>query len=196
MSEVSEAIDAPQPTTESPERLQELLNRLNAMRPRLIRTMVEGGLCNKEEAEDIFGEVVLKILKNPTRFSGGEYANNYFYRAVSNHALNLIRNRKNRSKLLAKHSETTPTSSEGLRELELRSQQQKIRALLRPHLEGLSQIHREILALRYEQDMQYDEIAAELTIEMGTVMSRLSRAKKALRERLDPETEEALKKLL
>ena len=45
---------------------------------------------------------------------------------------------------------------------------------------------REILALRHFRDLEYHEIAEELRIPIGTVMSRLFHARRRLRERLEP----------
>src|SRR5262249_8605405 len=44
----------------------------------------------------------------------------------------------------------------------------------------LSAAHREVMALREEQDMTYQEIAERIGIPTGTVMSRLARARAAL----------------
>jgi RNA polymerase sigma factor (sigma-70 family) len=54
-------------------------------------------------------------------------------------------------------------------------------------MEELSRDHREILSLRYYSDLSYAEIADTLAIKLGTVMSRLSRAKGRLMEAIgDP----------
>ena len=44
--------------------------------------------------------------------------------------------------------------------------------------------YREILLLCEVEEMSYQEIAETLSVPMGTVMSRLSRARKTLRDRL------------
>ncbi len=49
-------------------------------------------------------------------------------------------------------------------------------------LAGLSAEHREVLALRELEEMSYREIADITRIPIGTVMSRLARAREALRE--------------
>ena len=51
-------------------------------------------------------------------------------------------------------------------------------------LQTLSEPHREILVLFYLSDMSYEELAYSLDIAPGTVMSRLNRARAALKARL------------
>ena len=56
------------------------------------------------------------------------------------------------------------------------------RGLLSHLLATLSEEHREILVLREIEEMSYVQIAAITNIALGTVMSRLARARAALRE--------------
>jgi RNA polymerase sigma-70 factor (ECF subfamily) len=53
----------------------------------------------------------------------------------------------------------------------------------------LPQEHREVLVLREVEDLDYREIASVLQIPIGTVMSRLARARAGLRARLPQDTE-------
>jgi RNA polymerase sigma-70 factor (ECF subfamily) len=53
-------------------------------------------------------------------------------------------------------------------------------------LERLSEGAREILLLRYQQELSYEEISALLGVPLGTVQSRIHRAKLALRTHLSP----------
>ena len=52
-------------------------------------------------------------------------------------------------------------------------------------MESLSKEHKEVLLLRYYSDLSYAEIAQTLDVKLGTVMSRLSRARRNLLEILD-----------
>jgi RNA polymerase sigma-70 factor (ECF subfamily) len=52
---------------------------------------------------------------------------------------------------------------------------------------GLSIEHRQILVLAGVEELTYQEIAEELGVPLGTVMSRLARARAALRSALEPE---------
>jgi RNA polymerase sigma-70 factor (ECF subfamily) len=57
-------------------------------------------------------------------------------------------------------------------------------------LDGLAEADREILVLAAWEELSYAEIAEVLGLELGTVRSRLSRARARLRERLGPSGEE------
>jgi RNA polymerase sigma-70 factor (ECF subfamily) len=56
--------------------------------------------------------------------------------------------------------------------------------LVQQALEQLPVAYREVLLLCEVEEMSYQELSATLAIPMGTVMSRLSRARKALRDGL------------
>lgn len=54
-------------------------------------------------------------------------------------------------------------------------------------LQALTPLHREILVLFYLEDMRYEDMALALDIPPGTVMSRLNRARSALRRIMEGE---------
>jgi RNA polymerase sigma-70 factor (ECF subfamily) len=49
--------------------------------------------------------------------------------------------------------------------------------------------HREVLVLHYVAELPLDEVARELRLPLGTVKSRLNRARRALAEQLGDERE-------
>jgi len=59
-------------------------------------------------------------------------------------------------------------------------------SVLQQALAGLPPDQRAVLVLRVVEDLSYREIADALQLEMGTVMSRLSRAREKLRRALEP----------
>jgi RNA polymerase sigma-70 factor (ECF subfamily) len=60
-------------------------------------------------------------------------------------------------------------------------------------LQTLAPIHREVLTLFYFEDMPVAEMALALEVAPGTVLSRLSRARELLRQRMAPEDSGACK---
>lgn len=65
------------------------------------------------------------------------------------------------------------------------------RQWLQEALVQLSDEHKEVLLMFYFEELSYKEIAERLGVALGTVMSRLARAKGRLRSLLDPPGEEA-----
>jgi RNA polymerase sigma-70 factor (ECF subfamily) len=57
-------------------------------------------------------------------------------------------------------------------------------------VDGLSEGHRAVVLLRYQQALSYDEIAQTLSISKGTVKSRLYHAHRKLKEQLQAEESE------
>ena len=58
---------------------------------------------------------------------------------------------------------------------------------LQAALSSLPEEFRSVLVLYYFKELNYREIAEQLDVPIGTVMSRLSRGKKQLRERVSPD---------
>jgi len=66
------------------------------------------------------------------------------------------------------------------------------RELLEGAMDELPVHFREILLLCEVEEMSYQEIAETLSVPIGTVMSRLSRARRSLRDRLRPPLQESV----
>lgn len=63
-------------------------------------------------------------------------------------------------------------------------------------LSGLSFEHRQVLLLVGLEGLNYREVADELSVPVGTVMSRLARARERLRDALEPAPVKALKRTM
>ncbi len=138
---------------------------------------------DRAEAEDLVQETYAKALKGFSSFQLGTNFRAWMYRILRNTFLT--------SRTGLKATAMVPIDSEDAPELPAptgtpetvlieKSQQQ----LLQQVLEVLPVHFREILLLCEVEEMSYQEIADTLSIPIGTVMSRLSRARKALRTSL------------
>lgn len=78
----------------------------------------------------------------------------------------------------ASHSEV------GLKSAEVEALESLPSSQLRDALDSLSEEHRMVVLMADVEGMSYKEIAEELGVPMGTVMSRLNRARKNLRSAL------------
>jgi RNA polymerase sigma-70 factor, ECF subfamily len=133
---------------------------------------------DRSEAEDLVQETYAKALRGFGSFEPGTNFRAWIYRILRNSFLT------SRSGLKAKTSveleeEAMPVASETPESILL---QRADWELVQRGLEQLPVAQREILLLCDVEEMSYQEIAGTIGIPMGTVMSRLSRARRALRE--------------
>lgn len=128
---------------------------------------------NAEEASDLVQETFIRAMREPRLFDSDFHIQAWLHRVVTNLAFNSDRNRRRRGFLLETRYEAGGTlpSAEGLL-AEAQAEQ-----AFRRTLGVLTEAHRRILELRYVEDLSYAEIAVALDVKMGTVMSRLSRAR-------------------
>jgi RNA polymerase sigma-70 factor (ECF subfamily) len=138
---------------------------------------------NREEAEDLVQETYLKALKGFVSFHRGTNFRAWMYRILRNAFLT------SRTGLSVKM--TDPLEPDEAAALEAASDTPESALLAREDqqavqdaLERLPVPFREVILLCDMEDMSYQEIAEALGIPAGTVMSRLSRARKSLREML------------
>jgi RNA polymerase sigma-70 factor, ECF subfamily len=135
---------------------------------------------DRTEAEDLVQETYAKALKGFSSFQPGTNFRAWMYRILRNTFLT-SRTGLKASAMVALDSDDTPELPAGPDTPEtlfiVHSQQQALQTAL----ESLPVHFREVLLLCEVEEMPYQEIAETLSIPMGTVMSRLSRARKALR---------------
>ena len=135
-------------------------------------------LGNADDAADAVHDVFAKVLGKPDAYQSKQGAlTPWFLRVLRNHCIDLIRRRRP----LEDKVETLQAPGlgpEGALEIEQRDR------ALQAALRALKSGQREIIVLRDYMDLSYAEIAEVLDIAPGTVMSRLHRARLALREEL------------
>ena len=136
---------------------------------------------DRQEAEDLVQETYVKALKGFSSFQPGTNFRAWIYKILRNAFLT--------SRTGLKVTATVPLDLEGDEENlpkvketpESILLQRSDRELVQKALEQLPVAYREVLLLCEVEEMSYQEISATLSIPMGTVMSRLSRARRALR---------------
>lgn len=140
---------------------------------------------NPEDAQDAAQEAFLSAWRGLPRFRGEAEFSTWLYHLASNAAIDQLRRAKRSRGNLSLDDEelpfdavdTSPSPQETAESRELSGAVQRAMAALSPG-------HRQILALREIRELQYEEIAAILSLDLGTVKSRLSRARAALRKKL------------
>ncbi len=137
------------------------------------------------DAEDLFQEVFLRVHRFLPKFQGGPIRG-WLRRIVVNTNTSMKRGKKNQTMAHLDESpgwkESIPDSGETPHEVAERT---STREGLEQALAHLSEDFRTVLILREIEDLDYSEIAGLLEVPVGTVRSRLARARLALRKQLE-----------
>ena len=128
-------------------------------------------LREREGAEDAAQEILLRALNKLPTFRGESEFSSWLYRLTLNFCLEKRRLDARRAELLAAHLGEEPT------ETAAPDRQLETRELVERALDQLSEAQRVALLLREWQGFSYQEIAEILQLPVGTVRSRLSKAR-------------------
>ena len=131
------------------------------------------------EAEDLAAEVFLQAWKSFAKFESGTNCRAWLYKILWN--VNQQRSRKRLPFTLGAEGEAELAETLAAEEptpTEVKDEE------VAAALDAVSAEHRQILLLSDVEEFTYKEIAALLRVPIGTVMSRLSRARAALREKV------------
>jgi len=143
-------------------------------------------LCgDRAAAEDLVQETYMKALKGFSSFTPGTNLRAWMYRILRNTYLTTQAGLKAAPLDDEDEQQATDETPESILLAHAERQQ------LERALEALPVHHREIVLLCDVEEMSYQEIGQTLGIPIGTVMSRLSRARRALRQLLAGQGEEA-----
>ena len=136
-------------------------------------------MCGPDSAEDVTQEAFLAAWRALPDFRGDCRFSTWLYRLVSNAAIDCLRREK-------KHRDTGEVDDlelpDGGPSLQEQAERSDTRDAVRRALDRLSPEHRQVLLLRFMQELDYGEIARALNVSEGTVKSRINRAKSKLRE--------------
>ena len=155
-------------------------------------------LCHRDDAAEVVQDAMLKIVQNIDRFRGDAQVTTWMTRIAMNQSISRLRRRKLRKTVsldanstqsanqhhdqasalrqqLADSREPSPTS---------RVEQNEQLGQLQVALGRLDDDFRAVLVLRDIEQMDYQQMADVLDVPVGTIKSRLFRARLALRQQL------------
>ena len=156
---------------------------------KFVCTTVYAVVQNYDDSFDVAQEVFLKLYHSIGSFRGESSFSSWLYRIARNTALDFVRRESARrtvslnaenedgDSLLADIPDTSDAANP--EKVVLTNERKQ---LLYAAIESLSDEHREILLLRDIEGYTYEQIAEMLLLEVGTVKSRLFRAREALRK--------------
>jgi RNA polymerase sigma-70 factor (ECF subfamily) len=146
-------------------------------------------LGDRDEALDLSQEVFLRVFRTIHQFRGQSTLRTWIYRIAVNQARNRHRfwrrrHRADQVSLDAHVAEHGEFLSSGELTPDRLLAQKELADRLRRALDGLPFDQRTAIVLREIDGLSYEEIAYSLGVAVGTVKSRLTRARQALREEL------------
>jgi RNA polymerase sigma-70 factor (ECF subfamily) len=138
---------------------------------------------NRADAEDATQETFIKAYRGLRHFRSDSAFYTWLYRIASNCARNLLKTRRRDSIKSAvdfseyRHAVRHPTRLWDLATPEELALTADIRGMTNAALEGLSEEQRTAIMLREIDGLSYQQIAAAMSIPVGTVRSRVFRAR-------------------
>ena len=152
-------------------------------------------LKDAHTAEDVTQEAFLRVFRKIETLKENSSFSTWFYTILNNICLDYLR-KKSRYPDTVSIGQKSADDEEYELQIEDNSigpheslEKKEAMALLEKALDKLSDEHRAIIILRDIEGRDYEEIAKILSISLGTVKSRLSRARLALRKFLEEEKE-------
>jgi len=143
-----------------------------------LKYYLRGLLDSPETADDVLQTVWLKVLREVKRLRRLDAFRVWLYRVARNEAFQQLRRdrrwaevEESLSDTEAEEDQDTFTTADATR--------------VHTALARISAPHREVLVLRYLEELSYEEVAAVVGCELGTVRSRIHYAKRAMRRVLE-----------
>jgi RNA polymerase sigma-70 factor (ECF subfamily) len=183
----------------------ELIRRFNEGEETAFGTLVEryagkayqiayGVLGNRQDAEEVSQDVFVRIHKALRNFRGDSEFSTWMYRITVNLARNKYRWNRSRGGDRNLSMDATVAGQDGSemyrtlpapeRSPDAEAAANEFETEVMTQLETLPDLYREPLVLRNLDDMSYEQIALLLGCRLGTIKSRIARARDELRKRL------------
>lgn len=142
-----------------------------------------------EDAQDLVQETYLKAFRSVDRFTPGTNLKAWLFTILHNTWRNVIRDRgRNPVEVDSDVVEQAADVAAGHETAEQALARRSMDPGLREALDSLPAVFRQAVWLRDVEEFSYAEIARMLDVPIGTVMSRISRGRRMLAERLTPAT--------
>ncbi len=149
-----------------------------------IYTLCYRYLGNEEDAYDMAQETFIKAFRSMDSFRGKSSFGTWLYRVASNVCLDEIRRRKRRVPTISIHEPVETGDGDLEKELadarptvEELYEQQEMSLYIQSILDAMKPQHKTVIILRDMMGLSYEEIGQVLNCSIGTVKSRLSRAR-------------------
>lgn len=136
---------------------------------------------NRDESRDACQEAAARVLSAADRYDPTRPFYPWFYRILRNLCMDRLKRRGRTSRTLERIEHEIPSKNDSAESRLLT--EERIQAMNRA-IAQLADELREVIELRHFQDLSYEEMAEIVGCPIGTIMSRLYRARKQLRQAL------------
>ncbi|MHC4816745.1 MAG: RNA polymerase sigma factor [Planctomycetota bacterium] len=147
-----------------------------------IFSLIFGIVRDRHEVEDVAQEVFLKVYTRIQAFDERSKFYTWLYRVAANAAKDHVKKRSRRPAVALEEDDVIPSTGDNPVG---HAAAAETRRLVREAIAALPLRYREVLTLRELDGLSYNEIAGVLKISIGTVESRLHRARAKLKRRLE-----------
>ena len=151
-----------------------------------LRAFLRGRLGQEVDVDDCLQVVYLKMIQQ-SRKPGDDVApaarRAWLFRVASNEAAGLWRRKASTDKMLSRHGADDTTLGDASEKLILTETTAKVRQALT----RLPDTLQDVVRLRIEENLTFQEIASQLDIPLGTALTRMRRALDRLRKEMNPE---------
>ena len=152
-----------------------------------------GMLSDPEDALDASQEVFINVYKGISSFKENSSLSTWIYRVCANVCKDFLRKRMRRANVIsldAGDNEDEPLEiPDDAHTPEQISEKTELQHLVRKAMDSLSSEYKEVLVLCDIEGLSYDEIAQILKCPVGTIKSRINRARQALRKKISENRE-------
>lgn len=153
-------------------------------------------LGDEQEAYDGAQEICVKLWKHIHTFEGNSKFSTWVYRIATNQCLDILRKRKHIQDEVSLYQTSKDSDTEWVLEEESKGDPTQdyvdniaLAQVMKEALGEIKEEYRQILILRDVEGYSYDEMSELLKINKGTVKSRLSRARLAMKQILSQNKE-------
>ncbi len=148
-----------------------------------LRSFALGLTGSGPDADDLVQATFERAIKNMDKWIPGSRLDSWMYRIAQNLHRNSIRNESGRSRIIEEISFNQPKTIDGVQEAETA----RTAGQVWKRIQSLSAEQREVLVLICINGLSYRETAETLRVPIGTVTSRLARAREELSPIMDME---------
>jgi RNA polymerase sigma factor (sigma-70 family) len=145
-------------------------------------------MCNnKDDAEDLTIEAFGRAFKRLDQYTPTYAFSTWLFKIASNNAIDFLRNKKKNASLSLDTKMENDEGQEFSKNIKSQTldpeeniiKKQKVE-MLRDVVEKLKPRYRELVKMRYYEELSYEEIAGKLELPVGTVKAQLFRAREFL----------------